>query len=60
MARKLNRQQKKFQTAARAANATCHRETNSVAAYKSCMRREMKSKLGGGKKRKGGKKRRRR
>lgn len=59
MAKKLNRQQKKFQTAARAANARCHRETNSVAAYKTCMRGEMKSRLGGGRKRRGGKKRRR-
>jgi hypothetical protein len=57
MAKKLNRQQKKFQIAARAANATCHRDTNSVPAYKTCMRREMKAKLGGRKK--SGKKRRR-
>jgi hypothetical protein len=50
-------QQKKFKRVAQAANKVCHRDTNSVLAYKSCMRREMTKGLGG--KRKGGRKRRR-
>jgi hypothetical protein len=50
-------QAKRFGTAARGANLVCHRETNSVGAYKTCMRREMKARLGGGKKRRRRKKR---
>lgn len=35
----------KFGQAAKSANITCHRETNSVQAYKGCMRREMRREL---------------
>lgn len=35
----------RFGKVARAANAVCHRETNSVAGFKKCMSREMKSGL---------------
>lgn len=55
----------KFGQAAKAANVTCHRTTNSVGAYKTCMSREMKQELRdrgfkiGGKKRRGRKSRRR-
>jgi hypothetical protein len=49
-------QAKKFGKVAKAANQVCHAETNSVGAYKSCMRREMKAGLGG-RKRKTGKRR---
>lgn len=60
MAKTLNKQQRKFRTAAKTANAICHRETNSVAGYKSCMRREMKAGLGSKKKSRKGRRRRRR
>jgi len=45
--RKISAHQRKFGKAATAANAICHREANSTASYKTCMRREMKSRLGG-------------
>lgn len=35
----------KFGRAARKANAVCHRDTNSVSAFRSCMSKEMKSNL---------------
>lgn len=35
--RKITQHMKKFGTVAKATNAVCHRETNSVAAYKKCM-----------------------
>ena len=43
--RKLKGARQKFGQAAKSANITCHRETNSVQAYKGCMRREMKREL---------------
>lgn len=58
---KRNPARQKFKTVAKAANTTCHRETNSLAAFKKCMSREMKKGLRkqgfkvGGAKRKGGK-----
>lgn len=39
--RKVTAHMKKFGTVAKAANAVCHRETNSVAAFKKCMHTNM-------------------
>lgn len=36
---------RKFGTVAKASNAVCHRETNSVSAYKKCMSTNMKAGL---------------
>ena len=41
----ITRRQRAFGTVAKAANAVCHRETNSVAAYKVCMKKEMPAKM---------------
>lgn len=38
-------QRKRFGTVAKAANAVCHRETNSVTLYKKCMSTNMKAGL---------------
>lgn len=43
--RKLKGARAKFAKVARSANATCHRDTNSVADFKVCMRKEMRSGL---------------
>ena len=41
----LKGSRKKFAKVARAANATCHRTTNSVDKFRSCMRTEMRAGL---------------
>ena len=46
-------QRKKFGTAAKASKKISHAETNTVALYKKCMSREMKSRLGGRKRKAG-------
>lgn len=43
--RKITPHMRKFGTVAKAANVVCHRETNSVSAYKSCMSTNMKAGL---------------
>lgn len=43
--RKITSHMRKFGTVAKAANAVCHRETNSVAGYKKCMSSNMKAGL---------------
>lgn len=58
MARSSSR--KKFGKVARAANAKCHRDTNSVSSFKTCMSREMKAGLRAEGFKVGGKKRRKR
>lgn len=45
MAKSKSSSRVRFGRAARKANATCHRESNSVSSFKSCMRREMKANL---------------
>lgn len=44
--RKISAHQRKFGKAGRAAMVICHRETNSLSAFGTCMKREMAARLG--------------